>query len=196
MVVANASSYSPSSGKPSMVLRDWQDRGLAIDLRAATAVTREQLALSHDPAFVDAVLDGRRSNGFGNTLAEVARSLPYTTGALLCAAREALRNRCVSVAPVSGFHHAGYDFAGGFCTFNGVMVTAQALHREGLARKLAILDLDQHWGNGTQGDRRALGHLCRYITRPVLANERVQTTPPYRWRSSSRQPGAAASPTG
>jgi len=159
MVVADANSYSPSSGKPSMVLRDWQDRGLAIDLRASTAVTREQLALAHDPAFVDAVLDGKRSNGFGNTLAEVARSLPYTTGALLCAAREALTNRCVAVAPVSGFHHAGYDFAGGFCTFNGLMVTAQVLHREGLVRKLAILDLDQHWGNGTQDiiDRLQLG---------------------------------------
>lgn len=150
MVVADANSFSPSAAKPAAVVRDWQARGFAIDLRPASPATREQLALAHDRAFIDGVLDGRRSNGFGNTLAQVASSLPYTTGALLCAAREALSNGRAACAPVSGFHHAGYDFSGGFCTFNGLMVSALVLHQEGLLRRLAILDLDHHWGNGTQ----------------------------------------------
>lgn len=41
-------------------------------------------------------------------------------------------------------------------------------------------------------DRQALQQLCRYITRPALDKERVQTNAPGRWRSSSRQPGATA----
>ena len=36
----------------------------------------------------------------------------------------------------------------GFCTFNGLMVTALALKEEGVKR-IGILDLDMHYGNGT-----------------------------------------------
>ena len=53
--------------------------------------------------------------------------MPFTSGAMLAAARDALANGWGAVAPCSGFHHAGYDFAGGFCTFNGLMVTALAV---------------------------------------------------------------------
>ena len=56
-----------------------------------------------------------------------------------------------AVAPCCGFHHAGYDHAGGFCTFNGLMVTACALRDEGLAGQVGILDFDKHWGDGTDG---------------------------------------------
>ena len=49
---------------------------------------------------------------------------------MLSAAREALRCGAVAAAPCSGFHHAGYDKAEGFCTFNGLMVTACVLRHE------------------------------------------------------------------
>ena len=79
---------------------------------------------------------------------------------MLSAAREALKNKIGAIAPCSGFHHAGYDFAGGYCTFNGLMVTAAVLLAEGKAHKVGILDFDQHWGNGTQDiiDRLHLGN--------------------------------------
>ena len=109
----------------------------------------QDLARAHLPAFVDAVLSCRSDNGFGNRSKAVAKSLPYTSGAMLSAAREALRNGRVAVAPCSGFHHAGYANAGGFCTFNGLMVTAMALHAAGEVKRVGILDFDHHYGDGT-----------------------------------------------
>lgn len=106
-MVADAGSYSSSAGKPVLDIRDWQTAGLPLEIREVDPVTREQVALAHDADFVNGVLDGKRRNGFGNTLASVAESLPCTTGAMLSAAREALRNGRVGCAPVSGFHHAG-----------------------------------------------------------------------------------------
>jgi acetoin utilization deacetylase AcuC-like enzyme len=50
---------------------------------------------------------------------------------------------------VSGFHHASYSKAGGFCTFNGLMVTALRLLRDRRVRRVMIIDCDQHLGNGT-----------------------------------------------
>lgn len=46
-------------------------------------------------------------------------------------------------------HHAGADFFGGYCFINNAAVAAQAALDGGL-RRVAILDVDFHHGNGTQ----------------------------------------------
>lgn len=148
-LVAELNSFSPSPGKPVHVMKSWLRQFHGLEVFPAVPVSREHLALAHDRQFVDGVLDCVRSNGFGHRSPEIARSLPYTSGAMLSAARSALATGRVAVAPVSGFHHAGWDFSGGFCTFNGLMVTACALRAEGLVRHVGILDFDQHWGNGS-----------------------------------------------
>jgi acetoin utilization deacetylase AcuC-like enzyme len=56
----------------------------------------------------------------------------------------------VACAPVSGFHHAHYDSGGGFCTFNGLTVTAAKLLAERLVQRVMILDCDQHFGDGSE----------------------------------------------
>ena len=47
-------------------------------------------------------------------------------------------------------HHAGADFFGGYCFLNNAALAAQHLLDDGAA-KVAILDIDYHHGNGTQG---------------------------------------------
>jgi acetoin utilization deacetylase AcuC-like enzyme len=148
-MVADAASFSPSAAKPAEVVASWLRRGLAIALHTPAPATPEDLALAHDPDYVRAILAGLAPNGFGHRSAAVAASLPFTSGAMLSAARHALRERTIACAPCSGFHHAGYDRAEGFCTFNGLMVTACALRRDGLAARVGILDCDMHYGNGT-----------------------------------------------
>lgn len=46
-------------------------------------------------------------------------------------------------------HHAFRDVAGGFCFFNNSAIAAQRLRR--FAERVAIIDVDLHHGNGTQG---------------------------------------------
>ena len=46
-------------------------------------------------------------------------------------------------------HHAGADFLGGYCFLNNAAIAAQALLDDG-ARRIALLDVDYHHGNGTQ----------------------------------------------
>lgn len=149
-MVADAGSYSPSASKPAAAVASWQALGLPLAIRAPAPVAAEQFGVAHDLGFVADILAGRRRNGFGNASPGVAAALPWTSGAMLAAAREAIRNRRGAVAPCSGFHHAGYDFAGGYCTFNGLMVSASVLLAERVARRVGILDCDEHWGNGTQ----------------------------------------------
>jgi acetoin utilization deacetylase AcuC-like enzyme len=149
-MVAPASGYSPSAEKPPLVVDSWKTHKLPISIRDFKPVTLNELCLAHDASYVERVLSGVEENGFGTKDLEVARSLPYTSGAMLAAAKEALLNKKVAVAPVSGFHHAHWDSAGGFCTFNGLMVTALALQKHWSDIRVGILDLDQHWGDGTE----------------------------------------------
>lgn len=149
-MAADSESFSPSAAKPAAVVEDWRRHGLDVELRSFEPVDRATLSLAHDPDHVREVLDCLEPNGFGNRSRSVARSLPFTSGAMLAAARAAVESREVACAPVSGFHHAAYDRCGGYCTLNGLMVTALAIKRDGLADTVGILDLDQHYGDGTE----------------------------------------------
>ena len=148
-MVAEAGSYSPSAGKPAAVVASWRRLYPALEFVAPEPLTAAQLALAHDRDYVDGVLALRLPNGFGNCLPGVAASLPYTSGAMVAAAREALASRAVGIAPVSGFHPACWDKGGGYCTFNGLVVAAQVLRQEGAVGRVGILDADHHYGNGT-----------------------------------------------
>lgn len=45
-------------------------------------------------------------------------------------------------------HHAGRDYLGGYCHLNNAAIAAETATRAG--RRVAILDIDYHHGNGTQ----------------------------------------------
>ena len=164
LMAAENDSFSPSAAKPRAAVESWLKLGIPVNVIAPEPASVEDLARAHLPAFVDAVLSCRLENGFHNRSEAVAKSLPYTSGAMLAAAREALRNGRVAAAPCSGFHHAGYANAGGFCTFNGLMVTAMALHASGEASRVGILDFDQHYGDGTDNiiDRLRMDYINHY----------------------------------
>lgn len=146
---ARVESISPSAHKPLAAVRSWTALGIPLAIIEPTPAKRADFARAHDPEFVDAILECRAANGFGTRAADVAASLPYTSGAMLSAATAAIRNGQVAVAPTSGFHHAGHSTVAGFCTFNGLMVSALSLKAAGLVERVGILDFDQHYGDGT-----------------------------------------------
>lgn len=156
-------SYSPSAGKPERLMVQWRER-YPIEVLAPTPVTPQELCLAHDPDYVLPVLAGQRENGFNNTSAAVAASLPWTTGSLVSAARHVLENGGAACSPTSGFHHASYSRGRAFCTFNGLMVAALLLKDR--VRRIGILDCDYHYGDGTDDiiERLKVDHVSHYTT--------------------------------
>jgi acetoin utilization deacetylase AcuC-like enzyme len=115
-------------------------------------VTDVDLRRVHTEEYIEAVKTGEpralaQSQKFPWS-PELFPSVCLTGGGCLAAARQALRDG-VSAALVSGFHHAGADHGEGFCTFNGLIVTIDALIASGEIRRAAVLDMDLHYGNGT-----------------------------------------------
>lgn len=147
--VDNLDSYSPSAGKPKRFAQLAMRNSFA-SAHAVTPVQIEDLELVHSKDYVKGVFNGSILNGFENDDPRIPGSCLWTIGSLLSAARYAIANPVAPVcSPTSGFHHAGYNQGGGFCTFNGLMVTAAALLRERPGIKIGILDCDHHFGDGT-----------------------------------------------
>jgi acetoin utilization deacetylase AcuC-like enzyme len=135
-----------------------------VGVERPSAATEAQLLRVHSPAYVEAV-----RTGAPRALAESQKfpwspalwpSVRLTNGGAVAAAARALETGAAA-ALASGFHHAHADHGEGFCTFNGLVVAGESLRAAGRVERVAVLDLDLHYGNGTAS-------LC--AARPWLFN--------------------------
>ncbi len=85
--------------------------------------------------------------GFPLNDSVVQRSLVATGGTVL--ASKLAINFGLACNTAGGSHHASFNEGAGFCVFNDVAVAARYLQKKGYARKILIVDLDVHQGNGT-----------------------------------------------
>jgi acetoin utilization deacetylase AcuC-like enzyme len=127
-------------------------------LAEAGCATPGQLALAHEPDYIDRVMDGRltvqeqRVIGFPWSPPMVERSR-RSAGATIAACRAAFAEG-VAVNLAGGTHHAQRDRGQGYCVFNDAAVAARLMQAEHGRRQrapldVAIIDLDVHQGNGT-----------------------------------------------
>lgn len=147
--VEHNDSFSPSAGKPKHVVAMYLKNPRVEVITGWEPLHPVEIRVAHNPDFVDGILQSRIPNGFGNLSAGVAKSLPYTTGSFYAAAVYAWLHGTVAMSPTSGFHHSGYTYCHGFCTFNGLMIAAVLLHEQHGVKKVGIVDFDAHYGDGT-----------------------------------------------
>jgi acetoin utilization deacetylase AcuC-like enzyme len=125
-----------------------------IELAEPAPATDEDLLRVHCPDYVARMRTGSvrdeemRRIGFPWSPAMVARSC-LSSGATLAALRSALDGDGVAVNLAGGTHHAAFDRGGGYCVFNDTVVAARHAQAHGWLRRLLVVDLDAHQGNGT-----------------------------------------------
>ena len=111
------------------------------------------LTLAHDQDYVAAAVGGRlderaeRRIGFPVTEAVVRRGRLASSGTVL-AGRLALEHG-LACNTAGGGHHAAFAYGAGFCVFNDVAIASRVLLSEGAVRRIMVIDLDVHQGDGT-----------------------------------------------
>jgi len=152
-------SHPENGGRMTATMGLLEECGLLVELERipVRAATPQELALVHDPRYVDGV---RRVADEGGGWADpdtlitprsydvAAHVVGGTLNALDAVIRGEVRSAFCLVRPPG--HHATPVQAMGFCLFNHVAIAAAyALEKHGLER-VAIVDYDVHHGNGTQ----------------------------------------------
>ena len=129
------------------------DRLPEVELLEPEPATDGVLALGHTPDWIERLSMGRltaqeqREIGFPWSAAMVERSR-RSVGATIAACRAAI-GEGAAVNLAGGTHHAGPDRGEGYCCLNDVAVAARLMQAERRARRVAIIDLDVHQGNGS-----------------------------------------------
>lgn len=136
------------------LLRDSVSRVISgIEFYEAPFTTDGVLALAHHPEYIQKVSAGtlpgaqQKAIGFPWSPQMVERSR-RSAGATIAACRVALEEG-VAANLAGGTHHAHADRGEGFCVFNDAAIAARLMQAERRVKRVVIVDLDVHQGNGT-----------------------------------------------
>jgi len=121
---------------------------------AAPPIDLESLREVHTDRYLKALFTGEprclaTSQGLPTWNENIARGWLLNVGGLYAASKAALYKKTITGNLGHGYHHATVNRGMGFCTINGLVVVAQKIIREAKAKRVMILDLDHHEGNGT-----------------------------------------------
>jgi|SRR5690606_30121535 len=132
-----------------------------LEWRDAPRLTREDLALAHSPALIEAVLDQARrfphrldadtvmSEGSAEAALRAAGAVVAAVDAVCDEHPDTTARQAFCAVRPPG-HHATTRAAMGFCLFNAVAIGARHAIRQHGMKRIAIVDFDVHHGNGTQ----------------------------------------------
>jgi acetoin utilization deacetylase AcuC-like enzyme len=123
------------------------------DRVGSLALARTEIEKYTSSEYLQAVMTGNpralaETNGF-EWDDGVYHSVLNSTAGILCAADDVMdyKNPSVAGSLSSGLHHANSNRGLGFCTINSLAIGALYVASKG--RRVAILDLDAHFGGGT-----------------------------------------------
>lgn len=116
-------------------------------------VMEDIILLSHEKGYWERLRDLKlslaeiRRSGFPLSASLLDRELKIAQGTIN-ACLDSLKNG-IAFNIAGGTHHAGSNWAEGFCLLNDQAIAANYLLNRGLSKRILIIDLDVHQGNGT-----------------------------------------------
>jgi len=109
----------------------------------------EQVLLAHTKGLLTKVATGRFHDPDTPSMPEMYGYACLSAGSAIRAAQTCAKEGFAFSLMRPPGHHAGHDFLGGFCYFNNIAIAIKAVQEKN-GMRIAILDIDCHFGNGTQ----------------------------------------------
>jgi acetoin utilization deacetylase AcuC-like enzyme len=114
---------------------------------------KEDILRTHDSVYYEKLIhqqlsaSEQRKIGFPQSPALIERELIITQGTIDCALFALEQGCALNIA--GGTHHAFAERGEGFCLLNDMAIASNYLLHRKLVKKILIVDLDVHQGNGT-----------------------------------------------
>jgi len=143
------------------LLREMLEADGPFALEEAPLATRDDVLRVHTSDYADSFLQGTLAPGVMRRIGfpwspELVRRTLASAGSTLKAVETAL-DAGVSGTLAGGTHHAFRSEGSGFCVFNDLAIAIEYLREHRHLRRVAVIDLDVHQGDGTaaifSGDR-------------------------------------------
>ena len=112
--------------------------------------TKDELLRVHSSRYISEVLDDHKSGQWVGERADLSNLAALFAGGTLVALDALLSGETNTAINFPGAkHHAQYDYSSGFCIFADFALAADIASKDH-GKKVAILDIDAHHGDGTE----------------------------------------------
>ena len=124
--------------------------------------TRAELERVHTPSYIDEILIDHTSSQWACARPDLATLASTFVGGTLVALDALLTGKAnIAIHFPGAKHHAQYDYSSGFCIFADFALAADIATKDH-GKKVAILDIDAHHGDGTENLTAANPNVLAY----------------------------------
>jgi acetoin utilization protein AcuC len=129
----------------------------SVSIHLPRQATEDELLMVHTKEYIEEVKSfsktgvGYLDSGDTPAFKGIHEATSVAVGGSIVAAELVTKGKVLhAFNPAGGLHHAGISHAAGFCVYNDIGVAVRHLQRKCGVKKVAIVDLDVHHGDGTQ----------------------------------------------
>lgn len=133
-----------------LLTQSFSEKNIELTIVEPRLATRNELLRVHSYRYIAEVLDDHKTGQWSGERADLSNLAALFAGGTLVALDALLTGKTNTAIHFPGAkHHAQYDYSSGFCIFADFALAADIASKDH-GKKVAILDIDAHHGDGTE----------------------------------------------
>jgi acetoin utilization protein AcuC len=133
-----------------LLMDSMSEKNIELNIVEPRLATKDELLRVHSSRYISEVLDDHKSGQWSGERPDLSNLAALFAGGTLVALDALLTGKTNTAIHFPGAkHHAQYDYSSGFCIFADFALAADIATKDH-GKKVAILDIDAHHGDGTE----------------------------------------------
>jgi acetoin utilization protein AcuC len=133
-----------------LLAKSMSEKNTELTIVKPRIATKDELLRVHSSRYVSEVLDDHKSGQWSGERPDLSNLAALFAGGTLVALDALLTGKAhIAIHFPGAKHHAQYDYSSGFCIFADFALAADIATKDH-GKKVAILDIDAHHGDGTE----------------------------------------------